>query len=243
MDLDDEARKARNREKVRRHRERHKDDPDYQARERARSAKQRTRCPDKIKANRARYQEKHKERLALEARERWHADPRIRERSKVRHQRADVKARRQEYEKQEHVRLRRNELAARAEEKAKQKLKNEHYRKTKPEVLKALQKDWQRRNREYTRQSCANRYALRKGAEGSHTHDEWVQLCQRHGGKCAYCGCDGKLTRDHVVSLTMGGTDYIDNILPACTPCNSSKGNRVTLADIDDWRQKRSEQP
>lgn len=31
------------------------------------------------------------------------------------------------------------------------------------------------------------------------------------------------LTPDHVVPLSRGGTNYIDNIQPLCGPCNSQK--------------------
>lgn len=41
---------------------------------------------------------------------------------------------------------------------------------------------------------------------------------------CAKCGDETVLTRDHVIPLTKGGSDDIENIQPLCLPCNSSKG-------------------
>ncbi len=61
-------------------------------------------------------------------------------------------------------------------------------------------------------------------AEGFFTFDEWVDLCIIHEGKCAYCGTLCNLTADHKIPLSRGGTNSIDNILPACKSCNSSKG-------------------
>lgn len=55
-------------------------------------------------------------------------------------------------------------------------------------------------------------------------------------GRCGYCRepteCpDG----DHVVPLALGGADSIDNIVPACQRCNTSKG---TLT-LDEWAVSR----
>ena len=35
-----------------------------------------------------------------------------------------------------------------------------------------------------------------------------------------------KLTEDHIMPLSMGGTDYIDNIQPLCQSCNTRKHAR-----------------
>ncbi|MFF1597710.1 HNH endonuclease [Streptomyces mirabilis] len=46
---------------------------------------------------------------------------------------------------------------------------------------------------------------------------------------CAYC--NGVATHlDHVVPLARGGEDVEANIVPACAPCNLSKGAK-TLAE------------
>lgn len=48
--------------------------------------------------------------------------------------------------------------------------------------------------------------------------------------RCQYCGAEGdsaKLTFDHVVPRAQGGKTSWDNIVTACRPCNSAKGNRT----------------
>lgn len=53
-----------------------------------------------------------------------------------------------------------------------------------------------------------------------------------HFGKCAYCGeSDVVITFDHIVPTSEGGTHTLDNLLPACRSCNSSKGGR-SLSDF-----------
>ena len=72
----------------------------------------------------------------------------------------------------------------------------------------------------------------RRGAstDTSHTAEEWRARLAEYGGECVYCGGTAD-TRDHVIPLSRGGTNSIDNIVPACRSCNARKGNR------DDWRE------
>lgn len=56
-----------------------------------------------------------------------------------------------------------------------------------------------------------------------------TEILARWGHRCAYC--PGIATHlDHVVPLSKGGTDTENNIVPACAPCNLSKGAK-TLAE------------
>lgn len=56
----------------------------------------------------------------------------------------------------------------------------------------------------------------------------WLAL----GKCCAYCGVqsDKQPDPDHVVALSRGGDNTIDNILPACRRCNSDK-RTLTIAE------------
>ncbi len=69
-----------------------------------------------------------------------------------------------------------------------------------------------------------NRRSAKLNAEGSHTDAEWIAVVKVFNYCCAYCGVVKKLTRDHNVPLTRGGSNYISNIVPACGSCNSKKG-------------------
>lgn len=89
-----------------------------------------------------------------------------------------------------------------------------------------------RRLRERRRVTSAK---LKRRALGSHTEEEWQKMVVAFSGCCAYCRRSGLLTRDHIIPLTRGGTNFIDNILPACLPCNSSKKNTVMPEQLEDW--------
>lgn len=78
------------------------------------------------------------------------------------------------------------------------------------------------------------RYNRKRNAPGSHTLAEWAEKLAGSGGWCAYCPAPAD-TRDHVIPITRGGTDDIDNLAPACRPCNSSKGT-LTVAE---WLARR----
>lgn len=73
------------------------------------------------------------------------------------------------------------------------------------------------------------RRALKLAANGSHTEKEWQDLKAFYNFKCLQCGKQEpeiKLTRDHVIPLTEGGSDSINNIQPLCARCNSKKNNK-----------------
>ncbi len=41
------------------------------------------------------------------------------------------------------------------------------------------------------------------------------------------------MTRDHLIPKSLGGTDAVENLSPACAPCNEARGNKVTDEDIE----------
>src|ERR671916_207854 len=55
------------------------------------------------------------------------------------------------------------------------------------------------------------------------TTEQWVALQAAWGG-CAYCGrTHGPLQRDCVLPISRGGRYTLDNVVPACASCNTSK--------------------
>src|SRR5439155_196823 len=92
-----------------------------------------------------------------------------------------------------------------------------------PAVLK------ERKRQDYIRnwQSHQRRRARRRGADGMFSSAEWTLLVWLFQGRCAYCWQEKKLTIDHVIPLSRGGSNFIENIVPACQSCNSTKYNKL----------------
>ncbi len=63
----------------------------------------------------------------------------------------------------------------------------------------------------------------------------WLALTSAWGG-CAYCGVKGSaLQKDCVQPISRGGRYTLDNVVPACGPCNASKSNFEVTA----WMRRR----
>lgn len=72
------------------------------------------------------------------------------------------------------------------------------------------------------------------------SHQEWKECVIFFSGECAYCGSTPRkgqrLTRDHLLPVSQGGLTTQDNIVPACSSCNSSKG----AEDFKEWYMKQA---
>lgn len=85
---------------------------------------------------------------------------------------------------------------------------------------------WRRNNLDAVRANNNKRRARLLQAEGHFTADDIERITKVQGGKCADCRKRRKLTIDHIVPLTKGGTNWPRNVQMLCRPCNSSKCNR-----------------
>lgn len=102
--------------------------------------------------------------------------------------------------------------------------RNRRWAQRNPDKVYILRRRHRINNPESIRAAWHRFYARKKAAPGSFTAEEWDALCRKYGRKCLACGKKRKLTVDHVVALSNGGTNDISNIQPLCGPCNSSKG-------------------
>jgi 5-methylcytosine-specific restriction endonuclease McrA len=110
------------------------------------------------------------------------------------------------------------------------KLSLEHREK----VSKSLKKFFAQNNPNYIPYSHDDRKRIRreriKVYGGSHSIGEWETLKAQYNWTCPGCGKyepEIKLTRDHIVAISKGGSDNIENIQPLCVSCNSKKSTRA----------------
>lgn len=67
------------------------------------------------------------------------------------------------------------------------------------------------------------------------TVEQWSALCDAWRG-CAYCGAvDVPLQKDCVLPISRGGRYTVDNVVPACRSCNTSKCN----SEVTGWMRRK----
>jgi hypothetical protein len=90
---------------------------------------------------------------------------------------------------------------------------------------------YHRANPAIVRAKSQKHRALRRGADGAFTPTEWKDLVRAYDGRCAYCRELARLEPDHRIALSRGGSNHIENILPACHRCNARK-HRMSEAEF-----------
>jgi len=117
--------------------------------------------------------------------------------------------------------------AYRAKNKEKLAAQIKAWRERNPEKHKTMRQAWRDEHKAERVHAEGRRRARKKNNGGSHTYEEWIARCEAFKWRCVYCQAEGEMTRDHDMPVSRGGRDSINNIVPACRTCNSSKGTRT----------------
>lgn len=102
-------------------------------------------------------------------------------------------------------------------------LLNKVYRLLNIEKSRASSNRWKKEHPEYWK----NRRAREKGSGEKITEQEINEMKKKYNYTCLRCGLrepEIKLTHDHVLPLSKGGKNTIENSQPLCKSCNSIKG-------------------
>lgn len=122
------------------------------------------------------------------------------------------------------------------------------------EVLLRSAKKWQAKNREYVLEYKRRKYRenvdasrakkreyqrkRRAAGECWVTVSEEAEILAKTGGLCNYCDAEWEAL-DHFFPLSKGGAHSVENLVPACKPCNGSKYN----ADPFAWMEANERTP
>lgn len=103
------------------------------------------------------------------------------------------------------------------------------YRQRHPERALSSIKKWFLAHPGKTAQYKATRRAYLNKVSGKITAQEWQDLKKFYNHTCLKCGRkepEIKLTLDHVMPVSKGGSNTIQNAQPLCLSCNSGKKDR-----------------
>lgn len=88
----------------------------------------------------------------------------------------------------------------------------------------------ERKKRRSWSKNKRNRVKKRFDGDATHSFGDWQLLKRQYGFRCPSCNVkepEITLTEDHIVPLSRGGTDAIENIQPLCLKCNLRKHTKI----------------
>src|SRR5262245_1560599 len=108
------------------------------------------------------------------------------------------------------------------------------YRTQYPQQHREEVRRWKIRNPDKVREQNLRRQSQKKQvAIHDFTVAQWQIVKATYNPRCVYCGKKPKrLTMDHIIPLSKGGQHTLNNIVPACRSCNSTKHTKPPLCPV-----------
>lgn len=104
------------------------------------------------------------------------------------------------------------------------------YRKRNPARVREANKQYYATHPEHRKAAKHRRRARKANAGGTYNQNDIKLMRKACHNKCYYCGSkfvDDRFHVDHIVPLSRGGTNSLENLVLACPHCNQTKNNKL----------------
>ncbi len=190
-------------------------------------------CKNCYKENRKQYRENNKDKISERQREYYENN------------KEKELERKNEYRKANHEKVLKSKKKYREANKAKiAECDKKHYEANRDKILayceankertREVRKKYLEKNKDKHAIDEQRRRAKKRKLSATLTSKQWNIIKQHFDNRCAYCGKEVPLAQEHFMPLSKGGHFTLDNIIPACKSCNSSKQDKLFL----EWYSK-----
>lgn len=96
-----------------------------------------------------------------------------------------------------------------------------------PQKYRAIKEKYRQRHKDKWVDYTNRRRARKRGSGGEIAEKDWKLVTSLYGNRCLCCGAENQIERDHIVPISKGGRNSVENIQPLCKTCNRKKWNKT----------------
>ena len=115
--------------------------------------------------------------------------------------------------------------------KERKKVYDFEYRQINKKRIAKVSRKYHVSNRERARDAAHRRRSIQMNNGSFKIYKK--ELFKIYNSPCFYCGSLDKITIDHIIPISRGGTHSIGNLVAACAFCNGSKSNKFLI----EWKR------